>query len=107
MRKYAEAFHLNVLGSSTVEASSFSKATGTWTLKLRTPSGSKIVKAKHVVQSTGTTGSKAYIPDLPGRNLYKGVSIHSAQYMNPKTLKGAKVSMSYQAIIQQRPMTDR
>lgn len=94
MRNYAAAFHLNVLGSSAVEACSFRRATRTWTLRVRTPSGTKVVRARHLVQCTSVGGSKPYMPSLPGAEAYKGVSIHSAEYKNPGTLsaKGAKVS---------------
>lgn len=94
MRNYAAAFHLNVLGSSAVEGSSFSRASGAWTLRVRTPSGPKVVRASHVVQCTGIGGSKPNVPGLPGAGSYEGVNIHSAEYKNPRTLsdKGAKVS---------------
>lgn len=93
MKNYAAAFHLNILNSSSVEGSSFNAASGTWTVLVRTPSGNKVVKAKHLVQSTGIGGAKPYIPELPGAGSYKGINIHSAEYKNPKTLsdKGAKV----------------
>lgn len=91
MKKYVATFHLNYLNSSTVEGSSFNKTTGKWTCKVRTPFGIKIVKSKHFVQSTGVVGRTPYIPDIPGE--YKGFSIHSGYYKNPRTLtdKGAKV----------------
>lgn len=105
MRHYAAAFHLNVLGASALEGASFRRAPGggngggggMWTLRVRTPAGLKVVRARHLVQCTGVGGSKPYVPSLPGAEAYKGVNIHSAQYKNPRTLsdKGAKVSYCY------------
>lgn len=93
MKKYAAAFHLNILNSSRVEGSSFNKTTGTWTFKVRTPLGTKIVKSKHLVLCTGVGGQTPYVPKIPGE--YNGVNIHSERYKNPqKSLsdKGVKVS---------------
>ncbi|KAJ4397786.1 hypothetical protein N0V93_002023 [Gnomoniopsis smithogilvyi] len=92
MKKYAATFNLSILHSSTVEGSSFNTATRTWTIKVHTPSGTKVVRSKHLVQCTGIGGSKPFVPNLPGAEDYKGVNIHSAWYKNPKTLtdQGAK-----------------
>lgn len=95
MKTYAATFHLNMLNSSVVEGSSFDKSKGIWTIKVHTPWGSKVVKAKHLVQATGVGGSKPYIPSIPGAESYKGLNLHSVEYKNSrKTLsdKGAKVS---------------
>lgn len=93
MRNYAATFHLNILYSSTIEGCSFSTARGAWTVRVRTPTGPRVVRAKHLVQSTGLGGSEPYMPSLPGAEAYKGVNLHSVAYKNPKTLsdKGAKV----------------
>lgn len=94
MKRYASNFNLNILHSSWVECSSFNKVTKTWNVKIRTPSGTKTVKAKHLVQATGIGGAEPYIPEIPGADVYKGINIHSVEYKNPKILseKGAKVS---------------
>lgn len=94
MRNYAAKYHLNILCESRTVGSSFNKTKGVWTVKVQTPYGVKIVRAKHLVQSTGLGGDKPYRPQLPGEDTYKGLNIHSAQYKNPTTLsdKGAKVS---------------
>lgn len=38
--------------------------------------------ARHVVSATGTW-TKPYIPDIPGRSLFKGHQVHSAYYERP------------------------
>ncbi|KAJ5632118.1 hypothetical protein N7490_008457 [Penicillium lividum] len=85
MKRYAQVFTLNLLNSSTIEASSFNESTDSWRFKIRTPSGSKTVTCKHVVQATGLGCTKPFVPQLPGN--YSGVSIHSSQYRNPSELK--------------------
>lgn len=93
MRMYATTFNLNILHSSALEGSSFNTTTRTWTLKVRTPAGLKVVRSKHLVQCTGVGGSKPFMPNLPGAESYQGVNIHSERYKNPQTLtdQGAKV----------------
>ncbi|MFN3621001.1 ArsO family NAD(P)H-dependent flavin-containing monooxygenase, partial [Sphingorhabdus sp.] len=46
--------------------------------------------AKAVVSATGTW-SHPYIPDLPGRDLFKGRQIHSAHYVQPDDYAGQTV----------------
>ncbi|ROW11857.1 hypothetical protein VPNG_04914 [Cytospora leucostoma] len=86
MKNYADTFKLNIINSSTVEASSLNQSKGVWDIKIHTPHGSKTVKARHLVQCTGTTGQRPFIPNIPGKESYKGTSVHSAEYKNPKQL---------------------
>ncbi|CAN0624434.1 putative flavoprotein involved in K+ transport [Burkholderia multivorans] len=46
--------------------------------------------AQAVVSATGTW-SAPYIPDYPGRAVFRGRQIHSAQYRNPDDLRGQAV----------------
>ncbi|KAK7734030.1 hypothetical protein SLS53_008025 [Cytospora paraplurivora] len=86
MKNYAETFKLNIINSSTVEASSLSQSTGVWNIRIHTPDGPKTITAKHLVQCTGITGQRPFVPKIPGKELYKGTSVHSAEYKNPKQL---------------------
>ncbi|KAK2598827.1 hypothetical protein N8I77_012212 [Diaporthe amygdali] len=93
MGEYAEKFKLNILHSSTLVGSSFSKNKGVWNAKIRTPFGIKTLRAKQLVQATGVGCDHPYIPNIPGKELYKGViNFHSKWYKNPQQLldKGAK-----------------
>jgi len=45
---------------------------------------------KSVVSATGTW-SKPYIPPLPGRDVFSGVQLHSAQYRSPDAFAGKTV----------------
>ncbi|KAJ6084548.1 hypothetical protein N7486_011348 [Penicillium sp. IBT 16267x] len=85
MKRYAEALKINLLNSSTVEASSFNESTDTWLFKIRTPWGQKMVTSKHVVQATGIGCTKPFIPIIPDN--HSGISMHSSQYRNPWELK--------------------
>lgn len=98
MREFAKKFNLNILHSSVLVGSSFNKAKGVWNAKIRTPFGIKTLRAKQLVQSTGVGCDHPYIPKLPGKELYKGVTnFHSKEYKNPRQLldKGAKASIYF------------
>lgn len=93
MKNYAARFNLDIFNSSVTEATSFNQSKGTWAVRIHTPHGVKTVMAKHLVQSTGLSGQRPFFPKIPGEDLYKGTSIHSGEYKNPKQLstQGAKV----------------
>jgi putative flavoprotein involved in K+ transport len=62
----------------------------------RTPEGLLVTTnhgewlAQAVVSATGTW-SAPYIPDYPGREVFRGRQIHSAQYRNPEDVRGEDV----------------
>ncbi len=57
-------------------------------LELVTSSGP--IAAHHLVSATGTW-SHPYLPDIPGRDLFKGIQVHSAQYVRPEDYAGQTV----------------
>lgn len=48
------------------------------------------IAARHLVSATGTW-SHPYLPDIPGRDLFKGIQVHSAQYVRPEDYAGQTV----------------
>ena len=48
------------------------------------------LRAKFVVSATGTW-SQPYIPPIPGRDLFEGVQVHSAEYLEPEDFSGKSV----------------
>jgi cation diffusion facilitator CzcD-associated flavoprotein CzcO len=72
----------------------YNKSNEKWTIRLQTPAGAITVTAKHLVQATGVSSQKPYVPFIPDRQVYKGISIHSSDYKNGQTLanQGVKVS---------------
>ncbi|WP_276498697.1 ArsO family NAD(P)H-dependent flavin-containing monooxygenase [Pontibacter litorisediminis] len=55
---------------------------------LRTSDGT--YHAKALISATGTW-QKPYIPDVPGRNSFKGLQLHASMYKNAQPLRGKKV----------------
>jgi putative flavoprotein involved in K+ transport len=58
-------------------------------LRVRMKSGGSLT-ARAVVSATGTWRSP-YSPDIPGRELFRGVQLHSAQYRNGQDFAGKKI----------------
>lgn len=93
MRRFAGAFHLNddVLHSATVQSTSFDSIRKVWSVTVG-PS-EKTIACKHLVLCTGIASSAPYVPDIPGKELYQGISIHSNDFRSGKCIaaKGIKV----------------
>lgn len=86
LKRFVTAFHLNVINSAEVI-----KTTQTqdkrWHVVLQTPTGTRTIIAKHIVQATGIGSQKPYLPPMTDKQLYRGIDLHSAQYRNVKELK--------------------
>ncbi|KAI0481998.1 hypothetical protein GGR56DRAFT_164706 [Xylariaceae sp. FL0804] len=87
LEEYAERCRLSILFSATIKSTVYNAAAEQkWTVKVETPSGPKIIVAKHFVQTTGIGSGKPFVPAIPNRELFKGISIHSTQYRNGREL---------------------
>lgn len=97
MRRFASEFNLeeDVLHSTTVRSTAYDSERKVWTVTL-SPSG-KTIECKHMVLCTGIGSWAPDMPEIPGREAYKGVSIHSAEYKNGRELAGQGVKVSLDA----------
>ncbi|KAH7244497.1 uncharacterized protein BKA55DRAFT_692296 [Fusarium redolens] len=84
--QYVATFNLNVITSAQVQSTMYNKSNEKWTVRLQTPAGAITVTAKHLVQATGVSSQKPYVPFIPDRQVYKGISIHSSDYKNCQRL---------------------
>jgi cation diffusion facilitator CzcD-associated flavoprotein CzcO len=94
VRRYVKAFNLNMITSAQIHSTEYDPAAERWTVRFQTPTGQRTAFSKHVVMATGIGSQKMNIPLIADRHLYKGTSIHSAQFKNAEQLKvkGVKVS---------------
>lgn len=94
MRRYVAAFHLNMITSAKIQSTIYDQSARRWTVKFQTPSGLHTVVSKHLVQATGLGSQKPYLPPIADSHLYKGISVHSAEYKSATQLReqGVKVS---------------
>lgn len=74
---YAEAMELNVWTEADMHESSYDRASGRWTLKVRTPEGERTLHPRDVILATGAA-AEVNLPDFPGRESFAGVSYHSS-----------------------------
>lgn len=86
VRRYVETFHLNVVNSAEITQTT-QMPDKRWRVEFRTPTGAYTVIAKHLVQATGIASQKPYSPPMADEEIYKGISIHSAQFKNGEQLK--------------------
>ncbi|CAG7559491.1 unnamed protein product [Fusarium equiseti] len=86
LRNYVESFHLNVITSVKIVSTVYDKSTKRWNVKTNTLTVNLTVTAKHLVQATGIVSQKPYVPTIPDKNLFRGISIHSSEYKNGQTL---------------------
>lgn len=85
---YASAMELNVWNSSSVVASTFNDAEQRWDVVIRRADGSeRTVHPRHVVMATGIHGTPK-IPDIPGRDAFRGPVVHSSEYTGEEVVAG-------------------
>ncbi|KAJ5894696.1 monooxygenase [Penicillium taxi] len=92
IRRYIEAFHLNTINSAQIKSTHYNKIAEKWEIIYRTPAGQHKVTARQLVMATGIGSQKPNMPHIADRDVYNGISIHSARYKSAKLLKeqGAK-----------------
>lgn len=96
VRQYVAAFNLNVINSAKVLSTQYNTTDKRWTLNFQTPTGERTVVSKQLVQATGIGSQKPFTPSMKDEQVYKGISLHSAQYKSASELKakGVKVSIA-------------
>uniref|UniRef100_A0A0D2Y376 FAD/NAD(P)-binding domain-containing protein n=1 Tax=Fusarium oxysporum (strain Fo5176) TaxID=660025 RepID=A0A0D2Y376_FUSOF len=91
LAQYVTSFNLNVITSATVQSTVYHKSSAKWTIELQTPAGAVTVTAKQLVQATGVSSQKPYVPTIANAEIYKGINIHSSGYKNGRILVGQGV----------------
>lgn len=61
-----------------------------WTVQVRHGQMQMMLRPKHLVIATGALG-KPNIPELPNRNIFKGIVYHSDEHKNADNWKGKRV----------------
>lgn len=92
LESYATSMECNVWNSTKVVGAVFDEAEKKWTVTLEKPGGTlRVIKCKHVVFSTGVSGSIPKSPHLQGIENFRGEVIHSAEFTTGAKYKGKKV----------------
>lgn len=90
VQRYVATFNLNIITSAEI-IETRRGPDHRWHVRLQTPAGIRAAVAHHIVQATGIGSQKPYLPPMADQQLYKGISLHSAQYKNANELKNQGV----------------
>jgi cation diffusion facilitator CzcD-associated flavoprotein CzcO len=86
---YASAMELNVWTSAEMTGNAYDETTGRWTIHVTTPDGERVLHPRDVVLATGAAG-EPNIPDVPGRDTFRGESYHSSRHTSAAAWAGKK-----------------
>lgn len=64
IQKHVDTFDLDIITSATIQSKHYDKSTNEWTVKFQTPAGQRTVVSKHLVQATGVSSQRPFIPDI-------------------------------------------
>ncbi|KAK4947993.1 hypothetical protein LTR10_013046 [Elasticomyces elasticus] len=87
---FAKKHELNIWTKSTLKAASYDKEEELWTLQVVQDSEEVLLKTRHLVFAMGSAGTTPVMPQLKGRELFKGTAIHSGEYKNSGAFRGKK-----------------
>jgi putative flavoprotein involved in K+ transport len=89
LEMYAKVMELNYWGSTEAKSAAYDEEKGEWTV-LVDRAGEKItLRPKQLVFATGMS-SKPVVPDLPGRDIFKGDQHHSSRHPGPDDYAGKR-----------------
>lgn len=86
---YAEVMELNVWTNAEMTDSSYDEATGVWTLEVSTAEGVRVLHPKDVILATGAA-AEVNLPEIAGRDAYRGISYHSSAHVSGADWSGKK-----------------
>ena len=76
--------------SSIVGRPIYDHATGRWTVTVDHDGKEVSLHPAHIVLATGTLGAP-YMPEVPGRDRFRGTVLHATQYKEPSPFVGKRV----------------
>ncbi|KAG2364044.1 hypothetical protein BDR07DRAFT_1280627 [Suillus spraguei] len=87
---YASFLELDVWTSSTITKTSWNDSTKTWTVEVNHGGKcNRILTVKHLVVATGS-GGRPRVPDIPGKESFKGSVLHSSEFKSGANNTGKK-----------------
>ncbi|PVH98865.1 dimethylaniline monooxygenase (N-oxide forming) [Periconia macrospinosa] len=89
-RAWAAKYGINIWLSTTVDSGHWDNKTQTYTLNIRRMGKESQVTAKHVIIATGAGSHTPVMPMFPNREKYRGLVLHSAQYVSANEWKRKK-----------------
>jgi putative flavoprotein involved in K+ transport len=89
LESYARVMELNYWSNTRAISATYDQATGEWTVTVERDGVPVVLRPKQLVLATGMSG-KPNIPDLPGRDVFRGDQHHSSAHPGPDAYRGKK-----------------
>ncbi len=90
LESYTKIMELNYWTRSTAQSATYDEASGEWTVVVDRDGEEVVLRPKQLVLATGMSGVPN-MPDLPGRDAFKGEVQHSSQHPGPDAYIDKKV----------------
>src|SRR5512140_1048617 len=89
LESYTRIMEVPYWSSTRANSATWSEATGEWTVEVEREGRALTLRPKHLVFATGMSG-KPNIPDIPGRDVFRGDVHHSSAHPGPDAYRGKK-----------------
>jgi putative flavoprotein involved in K+ transport len=89
LEMYTRVMELNYWGSSPATSASYDEASGRWDVTVDREGEEVHVRPRQLVLATGMSG-KPNLPDLPGRDAFRGKQQHSSEHPGPDGYAGKR-----------------
>ncbi|MFR9727685.1 flavin-containing monooxygenase [Saccharopolyspora sp. MS10] len=89
LEMYTAIMEINYWTSTTCLAADHDEETGRWTVQLERDGDPVVLRPAHLVLATGVSG-KPNVPELPGRDRFRGEQHHSSRHPGPDAYRGRK-----------------
>ncbi|KAL6708791.1 hypothetical protein ACN47E_002487 [Coniothyrium glycines] len=88
-RKYVKDYALDIRTSTNVDSATWDAAQNMWTVGADHNGSRYTINGRHLIFAVGADQVPNF-PQYPGRDLFKGVVVHSVDYKSPKPWKGLR-----------------
>ena len=89
LESYTTVMELNYWPSTEVKSARYDEETGEWTVTLEREGNAMVLRPKQLVLATGMSG-KPNVPELPGKERFRGDQHHSSQHPGPEAYRGKR-----------------
>jgi putative flavoprotein involved in K+ transport len=89
LEMYTRVMELNYWGSAPATSASYDEASGRWDVTVDREGEEVHVRPRQLVLATGMSG-KPTVPDLPGRDIFRGEQQHSSEHPGPDGYAGTR-----------------
>jgi putative flavoprotein involved in K+ transport len=90
LEMYTRVMELNYWGSAPARSASYDEASGRWDVLVEREGVEVHVRPRQLVLATGMSG-KPSVPELPGRDIFRGEQQHSSEHPGPDAYTGKRV----------------